>query len=252
MEATLTHYADIFDVRGQAHDDAFRLYPQACQQEVQAILGLADPRAGETLLDLPAAGGFLSTHLNVPGVNLIAVEPSPQLHQICRRLVPQSFLAPLHALPLADGSVDVAVCLAGLHHEARLAAVFAEIQRVLKKGGRLAIAEVNEGSAEAGFLNGFVHRHSSLGHCGVFANQALVDRLVGAGFRLAQDRMASYHWRFEDRAALADCLRLMFGIDQSTPQNIIEAVEQGLGVDDFSEGGIGMRWSLRHVLAFKD
>lgn len=242
-------YADIFEQRGQAHDEAFRRYPEACGEEVRAILRLAAPRAGETLLDLPSAGGFLSGHLDVPGVRLIAVDPSPVLQSLCARRVRESHLAPLDRLPLPDGSIDVAVCLAGLHHEPKLREVFAEIARVLRPGGRLAIAEVKEGSSVANFLNGFVDRHNSLGHDGVFFDDSYRERLREAGFSIRVDRDADYHWPFDSAAAMGDCLRLMFGMDRATPEAIFAAVERELGVDSLAGGRIGMRWSLRHVLA---
>ncbi len=242
-------YAAIFQQRGQAHDDAFTRYPDACREEIATVLRLAAPRPGETLLDLPAAGGFLSRYLSTPDLNVLAVDPSPVMHELCKRRVKQSYLAPLSMLPLADASVDVVVCLAGLHHEPDVQSVFVEIRRVLRSGGRLAIAEVSDGSPEAQFLNGFVHEHNSVGHRGRFLDDEMLDTLRRSGFLIMVNEQAHYHWPFVDRAALADCLGLMFGIDRASPQAIIDAVGHGLGVDELPGGGIGMRWSLRTVLA---
>ena len=244
-------YAGIFEARGLAHDEAFRRYPMACRDECRAILELASPRAGETLLDAPSAGGFLSWHIDVPGLRVVAADPSPVLHSLCRQRVADSHLAPLWKLPLADGQVDVIVCLAGLHHEPRLQDVFTEFWRLLRPGGRLAIAEVEAGSAPGDFLNGFVHRHNSHGHQGMFVDDRYRHGLAGAGFAIGSDHESCYHWKFESRLAMADCLRLMFGIDQASPQQIIDAVEQTLGTDELSDGQTGMRWSLRHLLAVK-
>jgi SAM-dependent methyltransferase len=251
-ESNPYRYADIFEQRGVDHDRAFRLYPQACEDECRAILALAAPQPGETLLDVPSAGGFLTTHLGVRGVRVIAVDPSPVLQALCARQVSESHLAPLDLLPLENGAIDVAVCLAGLHHEPGLPAVFAELGRVVRPGGRLAIAEASEGSDVANFLNGFVDRHNSMGHQGVFWNAGCRSLLETAGWRVVHDAAARYHWRFDDRAAMAHCLTLMFGIDLATPDQIVDAVAAQLGVDVLPNGQLGVRWSLQHVLAVRD
>lgn len=247
----MENYADIFQARGKWHAEAFDRYPDAVSEEVGALLRLAAPMPNEVVLDLPAASGFLSRHLNVPGVQLLAVEPSAALYELCQLNVKHTYRAPLHDLPIADGQVDVAICLAGLHHEQALDAIFREVFRVLRKPGRFAIAEVSVHSKTAEFLNGFVDRHSSLGHQGSFASDAYLAQLGAAGFAIAADREAEYHWRFASTADLGDCLRLMFGIDRASPEQIVAAARDVLGLDTLPDGSVGMRWSLRHFLCVK-
>ena len=247
----MQNYADIFQVRGQQHAEAFRRFPESVREEVNAILALAAPQPNEICLDLPAASGFLSRYLSVPGVRMMAVEPSRQLYDLCKLAVEHSFMAPLNRLPFQDEHVDVAICLAGLHHEQALDEIFAEVFRILRKGGRFAVAEVNQGSRPADFLNGFVNQHSSLGHAGTFASSAYVELLEAAGFDVTVDTVAEYHWRFASESDMAECLRLMFGIDRAAPGEIISAVSEQLGIDHSPDGAIGMRWSLRHFLCTK-
>jgi ubiquinone/menaquinone biosynthesis C-methylase UbiE len=244
--STPVTYREIFQRRAQAHDDAFRLYPDACRMEVTRLLDLAQVQPGEVLLDVPSAGGFLSRYVTVPDVQLIAVDPSPELHALCATRVADARLAPMHALPLPDASVDVCICLAGLHHEPDPALVFAEIMRVLKPGkGRAVIAEVESGSAVAQFLNGFVHQFNSGGHQGSFADEAYTRMLQAQGLQVTHDASAHYHWPFDSREALGDCLQRMFGIDLATPAQIAQAVDEVLGIDTRPDGRCGMRWALR-------
>ena len=243
---TPSTYREIFQRRAQAHDDAFRLYPDACRFEVTRLLDLAQLQPGEVLLDLPSAGGFLSRYVTVPDVHVIAVDPSPELHALCAQRVPDSRLAPMHALPLPDASVDVCICLAGLHHEPDPARVFAEIKRVLQPGkGRAVIAEVECGSAVAQFLNGFVDRFNSGGHQGTFAGDHYTPMLQAQGLQVTHDASAHYHWPFASPDAMGDCLQRMFGIDLASPSQIAQAVENELGTERLADGRVGMRWSLR-------
>lgn len=247
----MKNYAEIFDSRGKEHAEAFNRYPSTVKEEVDAILKLADPKSNEVVLDLPAASGFLSKYLRVPGIQLLAVEPSKQLYDLCKLAVECSYCAPLTRLPFRDGHVDLAISLAGLHHELDLDGIFREIFRVLRNGGRFAIAEVEVNSKPADFLNGFVHQHSSLGHAGLFASDSYLDQLRTVGFQIRVDKNAEYHWRFPSVTEMADCLRLMFGIDRASPAEIVVAVSDLLGLDELHDGSVGMRWSLRHFLCFK-
>lgn len=250
---TKPSYREVFKTRAQAHIDAFCMYPEACGMEVQACLDWANLQAGEVLLDMPSAGGFLSRHVRVPDVHIIALDPSPELHAHCALHVPDSRLAHMDKLPIPDAGVDAIICLAGLHHEPNTGAVFAEMRRVIRPhGGRVVIAEVQSDSAPARFLNGFVNRHNSHGHEGDFVDGGFVHALQASGLKIVRDEQLAYHWIFDSRWALGDCLQRMFGIDLATPEEIAQAVEDALGIDDLPDGRLGMRWSLRFFLAQRD
>ncbi len=242
------NYANIFERRGQQHAEAFRKFPNAVAEECASLLSLAGIKPGESVLDVPSASGFLSRYVKLPGIRLSAVDPSPVLHALCKEVVADSYCAPMDALPFEANSFDLVLCLAGLHHEPKLLESFLEVRRVLSRGGRFAIAEVEENTGPAAFLNGFVHENSSIGHEGSFFNQRYREALSLAGFDIVLDRLASYHWRFASVEDMTTCLALMFGIDRASPESIEAAIRSTLGVDFHPDGFVDMRWCLRQVL----
>ncbi|HKX91686.1 MAG TPA: class I SAM-dependent methyltransferase, partial [Sphingomicrobium sp.] len=126
-------YAEIFAERGAAYHAAMAECPRARDAEFAAAL---EPLAGRTglLCDMPSGGGYLAAHLPA-GLRYVGVDPSDDFVRACPAGV-ECIRATITAVPLGDGSLVAVVSLAALHHEPDLPAVFAEMRRLLKRGGR--------------------------------------------------------------------------------------------------------------------
>jgi SAM-dependent methyltransferase len=101
------------------------------------------PLSDVTLLDVGAGPGTFAMRAaaRFPQLRVIAVEPSrdfarprPGVEVACARG---------EALPLADSSVDVAICLSSIRHVRDRRATFRELRRVVRRNGRLVIAELD-------------------------------------------------------------------------------------------------------------
>jgi len=90
--------------------------------------------------DLAAGTGKLTRLLVPSGAEVVAVEPLPEMAGVLRRVVPGVPVAQgvAERLPLRDGSVD-AVVVAAAFHWFRLEEASAEVRRVLRPGGGLAL-----------------------------------------------------------------------------------------------------------------
>lgn len=112
-------------------------YPPAAIGALAAELAL---RPGAGVLDLAAGTGRLSAALLDQGVEVIAVEPTGVMRErLAARIGPDRVREGLaEAIPLDDGSVQ-AVTVGDAFHWFDKAPALAEIRRVLRPGGGLAI-----------------------------------------------------------------------------------------------------------------
>lgn len=109
----------------------------------EAVDWLLAPEAGWTardVLDLGAGTGKLTTRLVERGLNVIAVDPVPEMLEVLRSALPETraLLGTAEQIPLPDDSVD-AVLVAQAWHWFDPDRAIAEVARVLRPGGRLGL-----------------------------------------------------------------------------------------------------------------
>jgi len=95
-------------------------------------------------LDLGAGNHELSTRVAAahPGLRVIAVEPSDSFTRRPRPGV-STLRAVAERLPLADASIDVAMCMSSIRHVRRRDAALRELRRVVRPGGSAHIVELD-------------------------------------------------------------------------------------------------------------
>ncbi len=103
------------------------------------------PPPGRCTVDIGCGEGRLTRHLNELGHRVIGIDASPTLVAAAREADPSMDirLADAAALPLDDGSADLAVAFMSLHDIDAMPLAVREIARVLEPGGRLCFAIVH-------------------------------------------------------------------------------------------------------------
>ena len=126
------------------------LFREATRELSERLVALLDPQPGETLLEL-AAGigetGFLAAQRLGPDGRLISTDAAPEMlaaaHRRAEELgVENAEFREIDAerIDLADGSVDGVLCRFGIMLLPDPGRALAEVGRVLRSGGRAAIA----------------------------------------------------------------------------------------------------------------
>jgi SAM-dependent methyltransferase len=108
-----------------------------------AVDWLLSPTAGAAVhdvLDLGAGTGKLTSRLVERGLNVVAVDPIPELLDVLRTTLPETpaLLGTAEHIPLPDNSLD-AVLVAQAWHWFDPERAVAEVIRVLRPGGRLGL-----------------------------------------------------------------------------------------------------------------
>ena len=155
----------------------------------------ASLKSGETVVDLGCGGGldvFLAAHKVGPSGKAIGIDMTPEMLELARRNAAKAdggkpisnvefHQATIDKLPLPDASVDCVIsnCVINLAPDKQ--AVFREVARVLKPGGRLAASDISLKSSLPLELCGDLAAHSAC-IAGAILIEEYRQGLIDAGF----------------------------------------------------------------------
>lgn len=253
MELSDADWRKTWRTRGKDYHSANAAFPAAREAERDLLIDQLELRAGLTLLDVAAGGGYLlekvHQHLGAE-IQLLAIESSEafaaHLPPYVRR-VPHGSIT---RFGLPAESVDRVANLSGLHHTVEQRRFFEEAFRALKPGGILGAADVREGSNVARWLNEFVAGHNPAGHDGRFFEAGqMTQYCVAAGFVGVSEATVRYSWDFDSVERMVRFCRTLFGIvaDETT---ILQGIGDILGFQR-TNGRVRLNWELIRTIGHK-
>ena len=238
-------YAAVFEKRAAEYDYAMKFAPRARDAEFTALLVPLSEFSPGLVCDIPAGGGYLAPYL-CPGFEYLGVEPTSEFLTAWPAEL-KKVSSGMTDVPLADGSVDYIVSLAGLHHEPDLRPVFGEFRRIVRDSGRVIVSDAAAGTAPASFLNGFVDENNPLGHDGRFLDDTTASLLVAAGFAIREDRLVDVPWSFGSMTEAGEFCRHLFGTSSLDADEVARALDREIGFD-WSDDRPHLKWTLRRIV----
>jgi ubiquinone/menaquinone biosynthesis C-methylase UbiE len=122
---------------------------------IDALAAHAEVGSATAVVDVGTGTGFVATGLAGRAVTVIGVDNSPAMLAVANENLAALTLrnvvlveSDLDALPLPDDSVDAAVANMVLHHAPDPAVMLAEMARVVRPGGKVAITDAVEHTHE--------------------------------------------------------------------------------------------------------
>lgn len=228
-------YGEIFEARGAPYHRAMTRHPQARRREFEQLFARRPLGGGETILDLPAGGGYLQAM--VPGGCMV------EGYELTAGFSGQAtVLDP--AEPWALGRFSRVVCLAALHHIEDKAGFLGKLVSHTAPGGVLHAADVAWDSPIAAFLDGFVGRFNGTGHEGAYLDRATFERVEGAQVVAYEERDCP--WAFGSEAAMLDFCTDLFGLQDCPADALAAALERHVGITDGADGPV-LNWRLTYV-----
>jgi SAM-dependent methyltransferase len=243
-------YKEIFDQRASSYHHAMLCVPSARDEEFEKAISLLHLQPNHLVLDFPAGGGYLGHYLPDQQI-LIHLESSSAFSELGNSgSINPNLVVDHEGLPFEGESVDRFVSIAGLHHIENKRALFSEIARVLRPGGRAVIADASAGGAVSQFLDVCVDDYNPMGHTGLYLSDMTLRELESSGLQVISDTEPSYTWHFESVDQMSQYCKSLFGMKKATQSQVLSGIDQYLG---YRETGnqILMNWSLRFLVVVK-
>ena len=243
------NYEDIFNKRGNEYNLAMTRYPAARKEEFINLINLLDLRNGDHLIDIPSGGCYLRNFID-KNMHITFVDSSQVFLSYCDEK-DNVVCSDITHTPLAGGTFDKVHSLAGIHHLRDKTEFYREAARLLKKGGIIALADVEKGSMTDPFLNVFVDSYNSMGHKGDFlVKEEVIAAMNNCGLEVKQAIPVRHYWRFVSEEEMVDFTKNLFGLDMATDEEVLKGIKHYAGYEPDAHG-IKMSWELLYFQAIR-
>lgn len=228
-------YKEIFRHRGESYDLAMKKYPDARKKEFEQLFYKIPLKKNETILDVPALGGYLKKYC-LPDTNVLFLDFSQSINGV-------NVVSPYEKWDIEP--VDRLVCLAAVHHIENLNSFLHNLSLHVKKNGFIHIADVSIDSGISKFLDDFVGPNTSTGeHKGHYYDWKKID--FPKSLKVIDIEERHCPWVFQSESEMVEYCKLLFDLKSVGYSEVLSALSQYVGIEN-NNNSIQIKWHLTYV-----
>lgn len=214
------------------------------------------------LLDAGCGAGLFCEMAAQKGANVMGLDASSSLIDIARQRAPRAsfFEGGMEALPFVGATFDAVTMLNSLHYAADPHLALTEARRVLRPGGRVAIAAWArpQDCAVSAFFEALDEllpvESPNTPAAFAYSNEGALNRLVSrAGFSKLIEARALAIWSYRDEASalrgLLSCSAAIQAADCAGEERVLEAARTFITPYRLPQGGYRMENAFHYLIA---
>lgn len=247
---------DFIGIRSKLYKECLQEFPHARDEEINIFIKHLQPQSNSVVIEVGTGSGALAEILAglIPKGRLIVSDPSTeQLEELSKASLPNVDVVNESSdnLGLKENIADAICSLGAMHHCMNKTKAFQNFFRILKKGGRLVIADVFHRSKLAKHFDTQVAKYCVTGHEVAFWTDEFAESLCSiTGFQKPEIRAMNVHWKFKSKENVGIFLYKIHAMTKTTTEECLRGAEEILGISKH-DGMYYLNWPLKIILTKK-
>lgn len=247
-------------VRSSLYKESLREFPDARLEDIAVMKKFLATKAGERILEIGAGSGFFSGVISDLLGNkgrLIVSDPSLEQLEEIKKLgkknidVIQFIQFGSEKVNLEKQKFDAVWSFGAMHHTFKKSKTFENLSMLVKKGGRVVIADVFSGSNLARHFDDKVAKYCVTGHEVAFWSKEYAETIcITNGMTRPKFYDLDIKWRFKNKRDIGMFLYKLHGMTKTTPENCLKGAEEILGISK-RDGLYCLNWPMTLFVTYK-
>ncbi len=246
--------AEFSGVRANLYKECLREFPHARDEDIEVMKKYLAPKENEVVLEVGAGSGFFSGILSDMVNQLIVSDPSNEQLEEVKSLKKKNIKLieeGADTLTLEKEIVDAIWSFGAIHHCFNKTKSFQNFARILKKNGRIIIADVWHGSKLAKHFDDKVAKFCVTGHEVAFWTDEFAESLCFlSGLEKPKIYDLNIKWKFKTKEEIGTFLYKIHAMTKTTPQECLKGAEEILGIEK-KNGMYCLNWPMKVMISKK-